>query len=87
MGGIGPSSDSFYEYLYKSYVLFGDTEYWYVLFDDTEYWDVYADVVSGMCLQMSFVFVLGALTCTLLTVYVLIFITVDHVFPLTIFSR
>ncbi len=30
VGGVGPGSDSFYEYLYKSYVLFGDIEYWCV---------------------------------------------------------
>lgn len=28
VGGIGPGSDSFYEYLFKAYVLFNDPELW-----------------------------------------------------------
>ena len=30
IGGIGPGADSFYEYLFKSYVLFDDPELWCV---------------------------------------------------------
>lgn len=27
-GGVGPGADSFYEYLLKAYLLFGDVQYW-----------------------------------------------------------
>ena len=49
--GIGPNTDSYYEYLLKAYILFGDEEYLY-MFDDAyraindfmKQGDVYVDV-------------------------------------------
>lgn len=33
LSGIGSNSDSFYEYLLKQYILFGDEDFWFMFFD------------------------------------------------------
>lgn len=49
IGGIGPGADSFYEYLYKTYVVFADAELWWVCLQQVD--DRSSIPATGTCLR------------------------------------